>query len=94
MRDMTELRAELDAIDRDMVALFEKRMLVAREVAMYKLAHGMQVLDAAREETVLASRVSMLRDGAFAADVRTLYTCIMACSRGEQEKCIREAENV
>lgn len=92
MRELSELRAILDEIDRDMVALFEKRMLASREVAKYKLAHGMQVLDAAREEAVLASRVSMLEDESFAGDVRALYTCIMACSRGEQEKCIREAE--
>ena len=91
MRELDAIRAELDAVDRDMVALFEKRMLLAREVAEYKLAHGLQVLDAAREAAVLQSRAAMLQNACWAEDVRTLYGTIMTSSRGEQERCIREA---
>lgn len=61
MRDLREIRQELDQVDREMVRLFEKRMNLALEVAQYKTAHGMPVLDASREEQVLASRAAMLQ---------------------------------
>lgn len=48
MRELRELRQELDGIDRELVHLFEKRMGVALEVAQYKAAHGLPVLDASR----------------------------------------------
>ena len=91
MRELEDVRAELDGVDRELVRLFEKRMALSREVARYKLAHGLPVLDAAREEQVLDSRVSMLNNPALGEDVRTLYVCIMALSRGEQERLLKEA---
>ena len=92
MSRLDEIRSELDGIDREIVALFEKRMILVRGVAEYKLANGMQVLDRSREETVLQSRAGMLKDDYWAEDVRALFETIMARSRGEQEKCIREAQ--
>ena len=94
MRELENVRAELDAVDRELVRLFEKRMLLCREVAAYKIAHGMQVLDRSREEQVLASRAAMLENPAWAPDVRTLWEQLMASSRAEQEKCIREVQGV
>lgn len=91
MRELEDVRAELDRVDRELVRLFEKRMALSREVARCKLAHGLPVLDAAREEQVLDSRVSMLNNPALGEDVRTLYVCIMALSRAEQERLLKEA---
>lgn len=90
MRELRELRQELDGIDRELVHLFEKRMGVALEVAQYKAAHGLSVLDASREEQVLQSREAMLDDPALRADVRALYVQIMALSRGAQERWMKE----
>ncbi len=90
MRSLEECRQQLDEVDRDIVRLFEQRMMVARDVARYKIAHDLPVLDQSREEMVLASRVSMLKDGHFAGSVRTLYECIMALSRQEQERLLLE----
>lgn len=92
MRELTELRAELDALDTELVRLFEKRMGIAREVAAYKLAHQMDVLDASREQQVLDSRVAKLDDPVWASSVRTLFEQIMTLSRAEQERFLKEAE--
>ena len=92
MRELQELRKELDEVDRGIVALFEARMAIAQEVAEYKLAHDMPVLDRAREEAVLASREAMLLNPAWGESIRALYTQIMALSRAAQEECIREAQ--
>lgn len=93
MRELTVLRGELDELDGELVRLFEKRMGIAREVAAYKLAHGMNVLDASREQQVLDSRVAKLRDPVWSEDVRRLFEDIMAMSRKEQERFLKEAED-
>lgn len=90
MRSLEECRLALDEVDRDIVRLFEQRMMIARDVARYKVTRDLPVLDRSREEIVLASRVSMLEDGHFAPGVRALYECIMALSREEQERLLRE----
>lgn len=91
MKELQELRGELDQLDRQIVALFERRMALARQVAAYKLERGLPVLDAAREAQVIASREAMLEDPALAPDVRALFEGIMALSRRAQENIIREA---
>ena len=90
MKELQDIRKELDAVDAELVKLFERRMEISREVAAYKIAHGMPVLDRGREERVLASRAEKLQDVYWEKDVRALYECIMALSRAEQEKLLRE----
>lgn len=93
MRELAQIRQELDEIDREMVKLFERRMMLCREVARTKLAQGKPVLDASREAQVLESRAAMLADASLAEAVRALYREMMALSRQEQEKLLREANH-
>ena len=91
MKSLEESRAAIDAVDREIVRLFEERMVLCRDVAKYKIANGMQVLDRSREERVLESRAAMLDDPYWAESVRALYEGIMALSRAEQEKLLKAA---
>lgn len=93
MKELTQIRQELDAVDRQIVALFEERMTLAREVATYKIAHGLPVLDRSREEQVLDSRCAMLADGHWSPAVRALFEQIMALSRQEQQRLLEEAND-
>jgi len=93
MKELQEIRLELDAVDRQIVALFEERMNLSREVAAYKIARGLPVLDQSREEQVLQSRCAMLKDDHWTPFVRTLYEQIMALSRAEQSEMLREAQD-
>ena len=89
MKSLEESRAAIDAVDREIVRLFEQRMELCRDVARYKIGHGMQVLDRSREEKVLQSRAAMLADPHWADSVRTLFEAVMALSRAEQERLIQ-----
>ena len=40
-KDLKTCREEIDAIDKEIIALFEKRMHVSKDVITYKLAHDM-----------------------------------------------------
>ena len=84
MRELAQIRQELDEIDREMVKLFERRT---------KLAQGKPVLDASREAQVLESRAAMLTDASLVEAVQALYREMMALSRQEQEKLLREANH-
>ena len=90
MKELAELRLELDQLDREIVSLFERRMGVSRQVAQYKQAHGLPVLDAGREAQVIASRQALLEESSLAPAVGTLFETIMALSRQEQEQWLQE----
>ena len=85
MKDLNELRQEIDAIDRQLVALFEQRMAVTEQVGRYKLANHMPVLDRSREEQVLVGKTALLSNKALSADVTELFEAIMAISRRQQQ---------
>lgn len=91
LRELAEIRKELDEVDASIVSLFEKRMNLCREVAAAKMAAGIPVLDQSREAQVLASRAAQLRDASLADGVKELYTALMAISRAEQQKMMLEA---
>ena len=92
MKELTEIRAELDGVDRQIVALFEQRMQLCREVAEYKIAAHKPVLDHSREEQVLASRAALAQDPSLREPVRALFTELMRLSREEQSRLVKEAE--
>ena len=83
MRDLQTLRCELDGIDREIVALFARRMAVCDEVADYKAAHGLSVPDASREKEKLSS-VRAQCEIDLADDAAELFEKLMALSRARQ----------
>ena len=45
MADLLELRDKIDAIDKEVIRLFEERMEVSRQVADFKIQTGKPVFD-------------------------------------------------
>lgn len=90
MKDLTQCRAQLDAIDAQLVALFEQRMRVSRDVAAVKHEKHLNIFDPAREEAVLESRAQMTGEEAFKPAVVELFQEIMRLSRQEQRRYLDE----
>lgn len=44
MKDLKEIRAEIDSVDKELVSLYEKRMALTEQVADYKLSTGKKSL--------------------------------------------------
>ena len=84
--DLSVLRDRIDAIDAELVGLFEKRMEASRQVGVYKREHDLPVLDQRREDAVLDNRVARLQDARWAAATRALFAEIMRLSREEQQR--------
>ncbi|MBR6816297.1 MAG: chorismate mutase [Clostridia bacterium] len=86
--DLQEIRARIDELDTQLVELLCRRMTVAKDVADYKRANGMAVLDRQRELAVLDKRAAQAGE-AFGPYIREIYEKIMEMSRAYQEELLR-----
>lgn len=97
MKDIKQCRAEIDAIDKQLVSLFEQRMHVSRDVAAYKHANHMDIMDSAREQSVLVSRAELVAEDALKQPAMDFFREVMRISREEQRRyldAINETELV
>lgn len=83
MDELQTLRQDIDAIDRELIGLFRRRMDVTRRVGEYKRERGIPVLDQERERQVLRNKGELAGEELRPAAV-TLYQTIMALSRRQQ----------
>lgn len=90
MKDLLELRKEIDEIDNQIVALYEKRMVVAEGVAKYKISTGKKVFDKEREEQKLEALTSKASSMFTKHGIRELFEQIMAMSRKKQYQLLTE----
>lgn len=90
MKDLLEIRKEIDVIDREIVRLYEERMGLTQEVAEYKLRTGKKILDREREQAKLAELSGMASSEFTQKGVRELFDHIMAISRRKQYQLMAE----
>ncbi len=84
MKDLQDIRQDIDKIDKKIVDLYKERMQLTSEVASYKIATGKQVLDRERELSKLTF-LETLADSDFTKHgVRELFEQIMSTSRKKQ----------
>lgn len=79
--DLLELREQIDAIDAQIVELYEKRMDICTQVAEYKIGAGKKVFDRQREQEKLAKVKSMTHNEFNSHGVEELFEQIMSMSR-------------
>ena len=84
-------RAEIDAIDREIVALFERRMQVVVDVARIKKENGIAILDANREKEVIAKVQSYLNDSSLKEELAEAYETLMKVSKDYQRKQLEQS---
>ncbi len=78
------LREEIDALDKEMLRLFEARMAVSGRVGDYKAKNNIPILNAAREQQVLDGVAERLLDKSLAPYARDFYESVMRISRRYQ----------
>lgn len=90
MRDIKDLRLEINEIDEKLAKLLERRMSVARGVGEYKKSVGMPIFDSAREEEVLKRNTDRVENEELKPYVREIFQDIMNVSKEYQKKVIGE----
>lgn len=81
MTDLSALRKEIDAIDKQIVELYEKRMTVCEAVAEYKIQTGKKVFDKEREDAKVAALTAMTHSAFNSHGIEELFRQIMSMSR-------------
>ena len=79
--DLSQLRQQIDTIDRQIVDLYEKRMDVSRQVAEYKIETGKKVFDKQREQEKIAGVKALTHNDLNSHGVEELFEQIMSMSR-------------
>ncbi len=82
-KNISDYRAELDAIDREIVRLYSERVDIIEKIGEYKKAHGLPVLDGSREKEIF-SRLKNLCGEDIYPDIEQLYTLILTLSKSRQ----------
>ena len=78
---LQQARAEIDTVDAEMAALFERRMRAVADVVRYKAETGKPVFDAAREAAVLDKNTARITDEALRPYYRAFLSDAMSISR-------------
>ena len=90
MKDLLEIRKDIDEVDAKLVALYAKRMELAEQVAEYKISAGKQVFDKKREEEKLAKVTGLVEEPFLQEGVKELFEQIMSISRKRQYQLLAE----
>ncbi|MBO5198263.1 MAG: prephenate dehydratase [Lachnospiraceae bacterium] len=89
--DLSESRKQIDAIDRQIVELFESRMKVSVQVAEYKKSIGMPVLDREREKSKLKAVGELASNDFNRHGIEELFAQIMSISRKLQYSMLKSS---
>ena len=82
---INQLREEIDRIDAEIIALFERRMDTARAIGRVKRENGMAVKNQNREEQVKANCRENCKNRLYTAGAETVMMCIINECRNIQQ---------
>ena len=83
--ELKDYRTQIDAVDDEIVRLFQKRMDIAANIAAFKKENGLPILQTAREREKLADVTGKARED-MRSYLRVLYSLLFELSRTYQEK--------
>ena len=88
--DLLKLREQIDAIDEQIVDLYEKRMDISRQVAEFKIETGKKVFDKVREDEKLRKVKSLTHNDFNSRGIEELFEQIMSMSPKLQYRLLAE----
>ena len=90
MRDLNEIRKDINEIDDKLLELYKRRMDCAEEVGYYKKENNIPILNEKREEDIL-NKIEE-NGGKYGASARMLYSTIMELSRALQYNIVESGK--
>lgn len=92
MNELENLREKINTIDKEMIALFEKRMDIVADIAAYKIKNNLPVLNQNREDIVVSKVKSTVKNKDYADSAADLIKDIMEISKKFQQKLISKQQ--
>ena len=94
MRDLSDIRKDIDEVDESLRELLKKRLSYAEEVAEYKLKNDKPILDVKREEEKLATLTDGIDDEFLSQSVYEMFSQLMSISRKKQYRMMADRKKV
>lgn len=88
MTELEKARSEINAVDRELAALFARRMDAVKAVAQYKKERGLQILDPAREQEVIARNAALIENEEYRSYFVRFLQANMEISRSMQHRLL------
>ncbi|QSX07901.1 chorismate mutase [Alkalibacter rhizosphaerae] len=88
MRNLEEVRKDIDAINQEMVRLFLRRMELSEEVVRYKMEHQLPIYDKEREQAIVEAMVKTGDPGHLEAYLRDFLKALMEISKDYQQEVL------
>ncbi|MGN1224208.1 MAG: bifunctional chorismate mutase/prephenate dehydratase [Ruminococcus sp.] len=89
--DLQEIRTEIDALDHELLSLFERRMALCRNVALYKKENNLPVFQPEREKRLL-DKIEQEASPELQNAARTLFSVILDISKQLQSRMLTKLE--
>lgn len=83
--DLKELRQQIDEIDTKIIALYEQRMKIVKQVSIYKIANNIPVLDASREQLMLDKNLNKINIEEFKKYYQAVLEGFLKASKAMQQ---------
>ncbi len=90
MKDLQELRDEIDEVDQEILGLYERRMDLSADVARCKIESGKKIYDKEREQSKLETLTSMTKNDFNRHGVYQLFNLLMSSSRKLQYQLLEQ----
>lgn len=85
MKKLKDLRSEIDATDKEIAALFNKRMATVKQIADVKKQNCASVTDSAREQEII-DKVTSLASGGTAKYMKKLFLTLFELTSDYQDE--------
>lgn len=90
---LKEIRKEIDKIDKNIIALYQKRKKKIQEIAKYKAKIGKPILDKKREQEIYKKIDSLVKDKENKKELKEIYKKIINLSKISQNRYIGRRKN-
>ena len=92
MTPLEQARKEIEEIDKEMAALFERRMRDSKVIGEYKKQNNLPIKDASREELLLTKNSAYIKNATFIPYYKEFQKNVMEISCEYQEEIKKRGE--
>ena len=93
MKDLNNIREEIDLLDKDLIEIFKKRMDLVKYVINYKIDNDLDIFDSSREKYILEKNRKILNNKEYEKYLDEFFISLMKISKDMQNKILRERVN-
>lgn len=90
--NLSEARAEIDAVNVALVPLLERRLDAVCHVMAYKREHSMAVLDSNREQAILAAIAEYVQNPEYKEPIKQIFQDIMDITKDYEQAHLNQED--